>query len=501
VALESTIISHGMPYPDNVAMATEVEAIVRGGGAVPATVAVLAGRPRVGLSATDLDLLASDPAVTKVSTRDLGHVVARGGHGATTVAATMRLAALAGIPVFVTGGLGGVHRGAGRTFDESADLIELSRSPVAVVCAGVKSVLDIGLTLERLETLGVPVLAVGTGDFPAFWTRSSGFRAPLRCDTAADIAATMRAGWSLGLPGGLVVANPIRAQDEVPAAEIDALVARALADAHADGVTGRDVTPHLLRRLVELSGGASLRANVALVRHNAELGAAVAVAYAGTAGDMRPSRPGPARRRLVEWPGRRRPGRAGVPSMSDETYPQQPSDPVSGTPDEPTGAAADQPAGQRGGVMPTMRSPRDFFEMVQAGWPFGQGGWPWREAGPWRDLAESGGHLIRVEESTEGGARVVRAELPGVDPEKDVSVTIEDDTLVISARREERSETRDPESYRSEFRYGSFTRHVRLPRGTTPEVVSATYRDGVLEVRLPIGPTEETPRRIPVSRG
>jgi pseudouridine-5'-phosphate glycosidase len=278
VALESTIISHGMPYPDNVAMAHEVEAIVRAGGAVPATVAVLAGRPRAGLTAADLDLLASDPAVAKVSTRDLGHVVARGGHGATTVAATMRLAALAGIRVFVTGGLGGVHRGAGRTFDESADLTELSRSPVTVVCAGVKSILDIGLTLERLETLGVPVVAVGTDEFPAFWTRASGFRAPLRCDTAAEIAATMRAAWSLGLPGGLVVANPIRAQDEVRAAEIDALVARALAD--ADGVTGRDVTPFLLHRLVELSGGASLRANVALVRHNAELGAAVAVAFA-----------------------------------------------------------------------------------------------------------------------------------------------------------------------------------------------------------------------------
>jgi HSP20 family molecular chaperone IbpA len=195
--------------------------------------------------------------------------------------------------------------------------------------------------------------------------------------------------------------------------------------------------------------------------------------------------------------------------MSEQTHSQQPTDPVSGTPTEPTGAAAEQPAeqpvdrtsAQRSGVMPAVRSPRDFFEMVQAGWPFGQGGWPWREAGPWRDLAESGGHLIRVEESTEDGARVVRAELPGVDPEKDVSVTIEDDTLVISARREERSESRDAESYRSEFRYGSFTRHVRLPRGTTPEVVSATYRDGVLEVRLPIGPTGEAPRRIPVSRG
>lgn len=202
--------------------------------------------------------------------------------------------------------------------------------------------------------------------------------------------------------------------------------------------------------------------------------------------------------------------------MSDETRAQQPTDPGSGTPAEPTGAAADRspgtppdqpsdrpagsPSGQRGG-MAAMRSPRDLVDMIQAGWPFGQGGWPWREAGPWRDLAESGGHLIRVEEETQGDTRVVRAEIPGVDPEKDISVTIEDDMLVIEARREERAESRDGESYRSEFRYGSFTRHVRLPRGTSPEVVSATYTDGVLEVRLPIAPGTEGPHRVPVSRG
>jgi pseudouridine-5'-phosphate glycosidase len=280
VALESTIISHGMPYPDNVAMATEVEALVRAHGAVPATIAILHGRPRAGLDPADLDLLASDPDVAKVSTRDLGHVVARHGHGATTVAATMRLASLAGIRVFVTGGLGGVHRGAGRSFDESADLTELSRTPVAVVCAGVKSILDIGLTLERLETLGVPVISVGTEDFPAFYARVSGFRAPLRCDTPAEITATMRASWELGLPGGLVVANPVRAEDEIPADDIDALIVRALADADGLGITGKDTTPYLLGRIVELSGGASLRTNIALVRHNAELGAAIAVAHA-----------------------------------------------------------------------------------------------------------------------------------------------------------------------------------------------------------------------------
>lgn len=279
VALESTIISHGMPYPDNVAMATEVESIVRANGAVPATIAILDGRPRAGLERAALDLLASDPSVGKVSTRDLGHVVARGGHGATTVAATMRLASLAGIRVFVTGGLGGVHRGASRTFDESADLTELSRTPVAVVCAGVKSILDIGLTLERLETLGVPVISVGTDEFPAFYTRSSGFRAPLRCDTAAEVAATMRATWQLGLPGGLVVANPVRVEDEMPAADIAALISQALTDAEGLGIRGKETTPYLLRRIVELSGGDSLRTNIALVRHNAELGAAIAVEH------------------------------------------------------------------------------------------------------------------------------------------------------------------------------------------------------------------------------
>ena len=280
VALESTIISHGMPYPQNVAMAREVEGIVRAGGAVPATVAVLDGVPKVGLSDDELELLGSAPDVVKVSVRDLPYVVARGLHGATTVAATMRLAALAGIRVFVTGGLGGVHRGAATSFDVSADLTELGQTSVAVVSAGVKSILDIGLTLEKLETLGVPVLVNGADEFPSFYSRSSGFGAPMRVDGATEIAAVLDAKWSLGLPGGVVIANPIPAEDEIPAAEIGVIIDQALADADRLGVTGKDITPYLLGRIVEITGGASLTANIALVKANARLGAGIAVAYA-----------------------------------------------------------------------------------------------------------------------------------------------------------------------------------------------------------------------------
>ena len=277
VALESTIISHGMPYPDNVAMAREVEQIVRDGGATPATIAVLDGRPKIGLDSDELDLLGSDPSVLKVSVRDLPYVVATGRHGATTVAATMRLAALAGVRVFVTGGLGGVHHGASESFDISADLTELSRTPVAVVCAGVKSILDIGSTLETLETLGVPVVTRGADEFPAFFTRTSGFASPLRVDTVADLSAMVAAHWALG-GDGLVIANPIPPEDEIDAATIGLLIERALADADAAGVTGKAITPYLLGRIVALSDGDSLRANIALVRSNAALGAALAVA-------------------------------------------------------------------------------------------------------------------------------------------------------------------------------------------------------------------------------
>jgi pseudouridine-5'-phosphate glycosidase len=280
VALESTIISHGMPYPQNVAMATEVEQIIRDGGAVPATIAVLDGRPRVGLTRPDLELLATDQAVTKVSLRDLPYVVARGEHGATTVAATMRLAALAGIRTFVTGGLGGVHRGAQQSFDISADLTELAQTDVAVVSAGVKSILDIGLTLETLETLGVPVIGYGTDEFPAFFSRRSGFAAPMRADSPAELAAIMHTKWDLGIRGGLDIANPIPAEDEIPADQIDAIIDRALSDMDAKGVKGKDATPFLLGRIVEITGGESLRANIALVKNNARLGARIAAAYA-----------------------------------------------------------------------------------------------------------------------------------------------------------------------------------------------------------------------------
>ena len=280
VALESTIISHGMPYPQNVEMATTVERIVRDGGAVPATIAVLNGRPTIGLSESDLDLLASDESVVKVSIRDLPYVVSRRLHGATTVASTMRLAALAGISVFVTGGLGGVHRGATTSYDVSADLTELSTTNVAVVCAGVKSILDIGLTLEKLETLGVPVLGFDTDEFPSFFSRFSGFDVPMRVDSPAEVAALMDAKWRLGLAGGVVVANPIPAESEIPADEIDAIIEQALADMGRLSIRGKDATPYLLGRIVEITDGASLTANIALVEHNARLGAAIACAYA-----------------------------------------------------------------------------------------------------------------------------------------------------------------------------------------------------------------------------
>lgn len=280
VALESTIISHGMPFPQNVEMATEVERIIRDGGAVPATIAVLDGRPRIGLGQDDLHLLATNSDVSKISTRDLPYAVAQGIHGATTVASTMRLAALAGISVFVTGGLGGVHRGAERTFDVSADLTELSKSDVAVVSAGVKSILDIGLTLETLETLGVPVVAYGTEDFPAFFSRFSGHAAPLKLDTPAELAAMMSAKWRLGMSGGVAIVNPIPVDDEIPADEIGVIIEQALADMDAKGIHGKEATPFLLGRIVEITEGASLTANIALVNNNARLGARVACAYA-----------------------------------------------------------------------------------------------------------------------------------------------------------------------------------------------------------------------------
>jgi len=278
VALESTIISHGMPYPQNVQTAREVEQIIRDAGAVPATIAIIDGRICVGLNDEQLELLGASPDALKVSRRDLPYVLSTGKLGATTVAATMICAQLAGIEVFVTGGIGGVHRGAETSFDISADLQELSHTSVAVVCAGVKSILDIGLTLEYLETHGVPVLSVGQPGFPAFFTRESGFKADFQLDTPAEQAAFIRTKWQLGLAGGVVVSNPVPAESAMPAEEIDAIIRQALGEAEAQGVKGKAVTPFLLARIKELTEGRSLATNIALVKHNALVGARLAVA-------------------------------------------------------------------------------------------------------------------------------------------------------------------------------------------------------------------------------
>ncbi len=278
VALESTIISHGMPYPQNVQTAREVEQIIRDAGAVPATIAIIGGRICVGLNDEQLELLGASPDALKVSRRDLPYVLSTGKLGATTVAATMICAQLAGIEVFVTGGIGGVHRGAETSFDISADLQELAHTSVAVVCAGVKSILDIGLTLEYLETHGVPVLSVGQPGFPAFFTRESGFKADFQLDTAHEQAAFIRTKWQLGLAGGVVVSNPVPAESAMPTEEIDAIIRQALGEAEAQGVKGKAVTPFLLARIKELTEGRSLATNIALVKHNALVGARLAVA-------------------------------------------------------------------------------------------------------------------------------------------------------------------------------------------------------------------------------
>jgi pseudouridine-5'-phosphate glycosidase len=280
VALESTIIAHGMPYPQNLEMAQAVEGIVRGGGAVPATIAVIGGRLKVGLGAAELERLARANGVAKASTRDIPYLVATHGHGATTVAATMRIAALAGIRVFATGGIGGVHRGAGESFDISADLTELATTAVAVVSAGVKSILDIGATLEQLETLSVPVVAYRADEFPAFYSRSSGRKAPLRLDTAEDIARMMQAKWSLGIAGGISIANPIPPASEIPAATIERAIEAAVREMAARRIGGKDATPFMLAKVNEITGGDSLRANIALVENNARLAAEIAIAYA-----------------------------------------------------------------------------------------------------------------------------------------------------------------------------------------------------------------------------
>lgn len=276
VALESTIITHGMPYPENVRTAIEVEETVRANGALPATVAVIDGKIAIGLSKSALERLATTKDVVKASGRDLAAVMSRGGSAGTTVSATMRIAALAGIKIFATGGVGGVHRGAQETFDVSADLVELGRTAVTVVCAGVKSILDIPLTLEYLETQRVPVIAAGSDDFPAFYTRSSGLKADHRLDTPEQIARAIAIHWQLGSGSGMLIANPIPEADALDPAIIDGMIADAVAEAAEQGVGRKELTPFLLARINELSGGSSLRANIALVKNNAALAARIA---------------------------------------------------------------------------------------------------------------------------------------------------------------------------------------------------------------------------------
>ena len=280
VALESTIIAHGMPYPQNVRTALEVEAVIRAAGAVPATIAVLEGKICVGLSQEQIEVLGSTPDVMKLSRRDLPYAVATDKPGATTVAATMICAALAGVQVFVTGGIGGVHRGASESFDISADLQELAHTSVAVVCAGAKSILDLPLTLEYLETQGVPVISVGQEEFAAFFTRSSGLKTDFRMDSAQEQAKFIRTKWQLGLNGGVVLSNPVPRDMEIPAAQIDHIVEQALEEAKQQGIGGKRVTPYLLKRINELTSGQSLKTNIALVKNNARVGAELAVALA-----------------------------------------------------------------------------------------------------------------------------------------------------------------------------------------------------------------------------
>lgn len=277
VALESTIITHGMPYPQNLTMAQNVEAVVRNNGAVPATIAIMDGRFAVGVNGEDLERLALEGGkAAKASRRDVAALLVKGGLAGTTVATTMQAAAMAGIRVFATGGIGGVHRGAEETFDISADLEELSRTPVAVVCAGAKSILDIAKTLETLETNGVPVLGYQTEDFPAFWARQSGHKVDHQVADAAEAARIIALQSALGM-GGILIANPIPEADALDAGAIEARIAEAIKGAEAEGVSRKDLTPFLLKRIFELTGGKSLIANIALVENNAAVAARIAV--------------------------------------------------------------------------------------------------------------------------------------------------------------------------------------------------------------------------------
>ena len=280
VALESTIISHGMPYPKNVETALRVEEIIRENGAVPATIGIIGGVLKAGLTKEEIDYMGKAPDVAKVSRRDIPYIVSMKKDGATTVASTMIIADMAGIKIFATGGIGGVHRGAETTMDISADLEELAATDVAVVCAGAKSILDIGLTLEYLETKGVPVFGYGTKELPAFYTRKSGFPVDYRIDTPEELAAVLKTKWSLGLHGGALIANPIPEIYSMDEAFITKVIEDAVVEAHEKGVKGKDTTPFLLAKIKEITGGDSLESNIQLVYNNAEVAAKVAVAFA-----------------------------------------------------------------------------------------------------------------------------------------------------------------------------------------------------------------------------
>jgi pseudouridylate synthase len=278
VALETTIISHGMPYPQNIEMAKQVEQIIRDHGAVPATIGIMDGKIKIGLNEQELEEFATNQNVEKVSRRDLPYILSSGKIGATTVAATMIGAALAGIEVFATGGIGGVHREGEVTMDVSADLTELAQTNVAVVCAGVKSILDIGRTLEYLETHGVPIVGYKTSEFPSFYARESGYGVDFHLDEAAQVARMLRAKWELGLSGGAVIANPVPAESAMDHLEIEGVIQQALAEAKDQNITGKKVTPFLLSRIKQLTEGRSLETNIALVYHNAQVAAQIAVA-------------------------------------------------------------------------------------------------------------------------------------------------------------------------------------------------------------------------------
>lgn len=280
VALESTIISHGMPYPQNIETAAAVEQVVRDHGAIPATIAIMDGKCYVGLTPEQLAFFGNAKDVWKVSLRDMPYVISQKLNGATTVAATMRIAAMAGIKIFVTGGIGGVHREAEQTMDISADLTEMAETNVAVVSAGVKSILDIGLTLEYLETKGIPVVTYGQTAFPSFYSSTSGYPSPLRIDTAKEIAALLKTKWQLGLNGSVLIANPLPADQQIDTAVMELHILEALAAAKKQKMVGKEVTPFLLKYISEHTHGESLEANIALIKNNAKLGAEIAVAFA-----------------------------------------------------------------------------------------------------------------------------------------------------------------------------------------------------------------------------